>query len=355
MSQQTLRPRASTALTGTIHRGRFWSIVVHRRLLVVTLVLAALVILMGAIGMTMGRVSIPLPDVFRTVIGQEIDPTYTQVIHRIRLPRTLVGVLAGFALGISGAIFQSVSRNALGSPDVIGFTTGAATGAISQIVLFQAPANRVALGAILGGVLTAVVVYALSYKGGTGGGYRLVLTGIGVGAIMAALNNLLIIRGDLDNAITANLWMAGSLHAREWIHVYPVLIGVVVIVPIVLLLSRRLTLIEMGDDMARQLGVRVEPVRMAMVLCAVTLAALATGAAGPIAFVALAAPQIVRRLTLTRSLPVLSAGLMGAFILTFADMCTHMLPVHFNLPIGRATGIVGGIYLIWLLTRSKQV
>lgn len=346
---------SSTGITGSVHRGRFGSFIIHRRLLTVTVILAVLVIVLAGIGMTMGRVSIPLLDVARTVIGQDIDDAYTQVIHRIRLPRTLTAIFAGFALGVSGAVFQSVSRNALGSPDVIGFTTGAATGAISQIVLFQAPANRVALGAILGGVLTAIVVYLLSYKGGTGGGYRLVLTGIGVGAIMAALNNLLIIRGDLDNAVTANLWMAGSLNAREWHHVYPALIGVVVIVPIVLLLARRLTLIEMGDDMARQLGVRVEPVRLLMVLCAVILAALATGAAGPIAFVALAAPQIAKRLTRARSLPVLSAGFMGAFILVFADLCTHLLPTHFNIPIGRATGIVGGIYLIWLLTRSRQV
>ena len=152
----------------------------------------------------------------------------------------------------------------------------------------------------------------------------------------------------------ANLWLAGSLHARTWTHVYPVMIGVVVLLPVMMMLKRALTMIEMGDDIATQLGIRVERVRLAMIFFAVVLAAFATGAAGPIAFVALAAPQLVSRLRRSRSLSLCSSALMGALLILTADILVQWLPFQASVPIGRMTGIVGGLYLMWLLTRSKQ-
>ncbi|MBN8934526.1 MAG: iron chelate uptake ABC transporter family permease subunit, partial [Rhizobium pusense] len=141
------------------------------------------------------------------------------------LPRVLVAVFAGASLGVSGAVFQSVSRNPLGSPDVIGFTTGAATGALAQIVIFGGGPLAVALSAVLGGLVTATLVYLLSFKQGVTGGYRLVLTGIGAGATLNALNGLMLVKGSLDNAIAANLWLAGSLDARNWDHALTVVAG----------------------------------------------------------------------------------------------------------------------------------
>lgn len=169
--------------------------------------------------------------------------------------------------------------------------------------------------AIAGGVMTAIAVYLLSVKSGTVGRYRLVLTGIGVGSVLTALNGLLLVKGSLDSAITANLWLSGSLHAREWSHVFPVMCGVLVLLPLIKSLARSLQMLEMGDEIARQLGVVVEPIRLFMILAAVTLAALATGAAGPIAFIALAAPQLAARLRQTANIPLVSAGLMGACLL----------------------------------------
>jgi iron-siderophore transport system permease protein len=213
----------------------------------------------------------------------------------------------------------------------------------------------VALGAVAGGLLTAAVVYLLSRKGGVTGGYRLILVGIGVGAVLAAVNDLLLVVGDLDQAISANLWRAGSLDARTWTHALPVAVGTLVLVPLVLPLARRASLMEMGDDIAQQLGVRVERTRMLLMLAAVALTGFATAAAGPIAFVALAAPQLVVRLTRWRTMPVLSAAAMGACLLVLADVVTRLLPITAAVPIGRMTGIIGGLYLIWMLTRSKQV
>lgn len=322
--------------------------------IVVAFVLLALVCVISTYSMTLGKFSISLSQVVDAVLGIGEGGVKDRVILNIRLPKVLTAVFVGAALGISGAVFQSVSRNALGSPDVIGFTTGAATGAITQIVLFEQGPLAVALAAIVGGVLTAVIVYLLAIKSGVVGGYRLILTGIGIGSILSALNGLMLVKGNLDSAIMANFWLAGSLHARTWTHVYPVLIGVVFLLPIMMVLKRALSMIEMGDDIATQLGIRVERIRLSMIFFAVMLAAFATGAAGPIAFIALAAPQLVSRLRQSRTLSLFSSGLMGAVLVLTANVLIQWLPFQASVPIGRMTGIVGGIYLIWLLTRSKQ-
>lgn len=331
------------------------SIVVRPRLMIVTAALVLATIVLGVVAMTIGTLRIPFADVVAALFGQAESVQTEKVVQNLRLPRVVTALFAGAALGISGAVFQSVSRNALGSPDVIGFTTGAATGAIVQIVVFQADGVGIALGAVLGGLFTAVIVYVLSRKGRVSGGPRLVLVGIGVGAVLSAVNDLLLVSGSIDLATTANLWLSGSLDARKWIHALPVMIGVLVLAPLVAMLARRAALMEMGDDVSRQLGVPVERTRVGLMLLAVTLAGLATAAAGPIAFVALAAPQLVVRLTRSRSMPVFSAAAMGAALLVAADVLAQSLPITATLPIGRMTGIIGGIYLIWLLTRSKQV
>lgn len=352
-TQRSRRLRAA-GTTRQVVRWREFSFVFRTRPALVVLTLLGLAVLAAATAMTIGTFDLSIEDVFRILFGRGDGGAPERVVMNIRLPRVLTGLFAGAALGASGAVFQSVSRNALGSPDVIGFTTGAATGAIAQIVVFQGGPNQVALSAVLGGVLTAVVVYLLSFKNGSVGGYRLVLTGIGVGAVLSALNGLLLVRGSLDNAVAANLWLAGSLNARNYTHVYPVMIGVLILVPIIGFLGKRLSLMEMGDDVARQLGIAVGRTRLFAVFGAVLLAALATAAAGPIAFVALAAPQLVMRLNRSGEVPVFGAAAMGALMILLADLLSQLAPGGWNLPIGRMTGVLGGIYLIWLLTRWRQ-
>src|SRR5690606_19178427 len=177
--------------------------------------------------------------------GADPDSLEARVIWSIRLPRVAAALAVGAALGVSGAVFQSISRNPLGSPDIIGFTTGAATGAILQIVLMSQSAGSVSLSAVLGGLLTAVAVYALSLRAGATSSRRLILVGIGVGAMLAALNGLMLVKGNLDNAVVANLWLAGSLNGRTWAHAWPVLAGVLLLLPCLLWLASRLGLMEM--------------------------------------------------------------------------------------------------------------
>ncbi|HJC60461.1 MAG TPA: iron chelate uptake ABC transporter family permease subunit [Candidatus Dietzia intestinigallinarum] len=329
------------------------------RTITVTVTLIVTAVVLGAVGMTVGSSSLPIGDVVAALLngmtgGPDLGKA-SKIVLDIRLPRVVTTVFAGAALGLSGAVFQSVSRNALGSPEIIGFTTGAATGAITQIVIFDAGPVTVSLGAVSGGLATAVVVYLLSVKNRVTGGYRLILVGIGVGAVLQAANNLLLVTGDLDSAVTANFWLAGSLDARGWEHALPVMTGVLVAIPLLLALGRRATLMEMGDDTASQLGIRVERTRLQLIAVAVLLAALATAAAGPIAFIALAAPQLATRLTRAPGMPVLTAAVTGSALLLVADVLARSVPVLATAPIGRVTGVVGGLYLIWLLARTKQV
>ncbi|MFB9136683.1 FecCD family ABC transporter permease [Vibrio olivae] len=319
----------------------------------VSTLLFVLVAALGGVALTMGKFPISYTSLGNFLMGEETSRITERILMHIRLPRMLTAVFVGASLGAAGAVFQSISRNPLGSPDVIGFTTGAATGALVNIILLNNGVLGVALCAILGGMITAVVVYFLSLDKRQISSYRMILIGIGVGAILAALNGLMLVWGDIDSAITANLWLSGSLNARKWSDVASVGFGLLICIPVLKWSVRSLSLIEMGEDIAAQLGVAIERMRAISLFAAVILAALATGAAGPIAFIALAAPQLVRRVTRHHSVPVVSAALMGALLLLLADLLTQWAPLNLTLPIGQVTGIVGGIYLIWLLTRTR--
>lgn len=292
-------------------------------------------------------------EIFKSLLGDAANPTAERIIMRVRLPRLVTAIFVGASLGMAGSIFQSISRNALGSPDIIGFTTGAATGAIVQIILFNAGPFETALAAVLSGLGTAIIVFILALKGRTTGGYRLILIGLGVGAVLSGVNTVLLVAGDLDQAASAQLWLAGSLNTRTWAHAIPAAVGFFITVPIVVTYAQRISLIEMGDDAARQLGVSVETTRLIMVLVAVALTSVATAATGPIAFIALAAPQLVRRLTHAPGVPLIASAIMGAVLLVGADLFAQHFPFNIKMPIGLTTGLLGGIYLLWILSVKK--
>ena len=285
------------------------------------------------------------------VLSGEASPSATRSVLGRRLPRALTAALVGGLLGMSGAVFQSLSRNPLGSPDIIGFTAGAATAAVFQIVVLGGGMLATAAAAVIGGILTALAVYWLARRDGVSGGIRLVLVGIGVGAIVSALSALLIARADLDDAMLAQLWSAGSLTGRGWVHVVTLLLVAAVTVPVLCGLARPLALMEMGDDSAQGVGVRVERVRFLVMLVAVAIAAAATAAAGPIAFIAFAAGQISRRLAPVPGVLVGLSAVVGAVLLTAADLLAQHLDVGVRTPVGLVTSVLGGIYLLWLLAR----
>lgn len=299
-----------------------------------------------------GTITLRPDEVLAALFGQG-EAKDLLVIQKIRAPRVLTALGVGAALGAAGACFQSISRNPLGSPDIIGFTTGAATGAVAQIVLFNAGAWATGLAAMISGLITAAAVYVLSYSRRATGGQRLVIVGIGVGAMLGAVNTLLLSKGDADLAAQANLWLSGSLGGRSWADALMVGAALVVLLPLLMLHARSLTLLEMGDDTASALGIAAETVRRITIFAAVCLTAAATAAAGPIAFVALAAGQIIRQLIGSRQVPIAAAALTGALLLVACDVITQHLPLQAQVPIGLATSLAGGLYLLWLLTRSR--
>jgi len=327
-------------------------LVFFSRQMLTVILLILLCAALAVYGLGSGTLSLTPLQVIDALRG-EGPHNLTVIVTQWRLPRVVMALILGAALAASGAIFQSLMRNPLGSPDVIGFNTGAYSGVLVAIVLFNSAIAGITVGAMAGGLLTALVVYLLAWRNGVET-FRLIIVGIAVRALLVAGNTWLVISASLESALTAGLWSAGSLNGITWAKSLPVLGLIILAWALAALLSRRMHLLEMGDDMARALGVPVERTRLWLMLAGVGLTAAATAVAGPISFIALVAPQIARRLCPNQSQPLLIAGLTGALLLLAADVATQRLFLPYQLPVGVLTVSLGGIYLIGLLIRESR-
>jgi iron complex transport system permease protein len=327
------------------------SVKLRRRTLLVAALLVVVVLVLLVLGLSTGEFPVPPGDVLAVAFGTA-DPGTTFVVGTLRAPRALIAVLVGVAFGASGAIFQSLTQNPLGSPDVIGFTYGSATGGILAVLVGDGEPKTVAACAVVGGVLTAVAVYLLAYRGGLLP-FRLVLVGLGVGYTMLSVNAYLITRASLTDALVAQRWLLGSVNGADWTQVNALAAAFVVLMPCAALISRPLAAMEVGDDASRSLGMRLELLRPMIVLIGVALAAVATAASGPVGFVALTAPQISRRLTGAAGPGIVVAAITGAVLMLGADLTAQRL-LPKDLPVGLVTGLIGGAYLTWLLTSRRK-
>lgn len=327
--------------------------VVRVRPLVVCLVLGALAAAAFCFAIATGDYPISLGLVLRELSGSTDYQTWF-VVNQLRLPRAWTGFLVGAAFGVSGAVFQTVTRNALAAPDVIGITEGAGTAVVAGIVLgFGAGLGTQTLG-LLGGLLCALTIYLLAWKRGTTG-YRIILVGIGVSAICTSLTDFLMTQAYLFEAQQAMGWLVGNLNARGWEHVRPVGAALGVLLPVLLVLNRWLRTLQLGDDLAAGLGVPVHRARLALMLAAVGLVAFATAAAGPVLFVGLVAPQIAQRLAKAAAPPLIASGLAGALMVLVSDILAQRLTSGAQLPVGVVTGALGAPFLLWLLVRTNRV
>lgn len=326
---------------------------VDGRAVVVTVAVLAAALAVFVWSLTVGDFPLPVGDVVRSLLGDQNGGSHF-IIWTLRLPRGLTALLVGAAFGLSGAIFQRLVRNPLASPDLIGVNAGAAFGAVCVVILVEGKGTTVTAAALAGAVVTSLAVYLLAYRRGISG-YRLVLVGIGVSAFLVAGTEYLLTRGEIYEVQRAVVWLTGSLNGRSWDHVRPVSWALVVLVPTALVLARQLRLLELGDDLARSLGGRIERTRGLLLLVGVGLAATATAAAGPVTFVALAAPQIARRLVGRSSLGLLPAAACGALLMVAADLIGRRVFAPTELPVGVVTGVVGAPYLLYLLARSNRV
>jgi len=326
---------------------------VHARSVFVTVVVASVTFAVFAWSLAVGDFPVPLRDVLAALVGAGSDDA-SFIVRTLRLPRGLTAVLVGAAFGLSGAIFQRIARNPLASPDIIGVNAGAAAAAVFVIVVLGGTSTDVAAGALAGATVTALAVYLLAHRRGLTG-YRLVLVGIGVTAMLGSITRYLLTRAEIVDAQRATVWLTGSLNARGWEHVRPMTVVLLVFVPVALVTARSLRILELGDDTAGALGVRVEVSRGALLLTGVALAAVSTASAGPIAFVALVAPQVARRLTGGRALALVPAAMCGALLLVASDLLARRLFAPTELPVGVFTAILGAPYLLFLLARANRI
>jgi iron complex transport system permease protein len=330
----------------------------RRRQLAVPLLVLAVLVLTAAASLGRGDFPISVPDVLRALVGAG-DHTQRFIVLQLRAPRIVVGVLVGLALGISGALIQTFARNPLASPDVLGVTGGAAVGAVAVVVLGGSTTAGGLLGgfgvpaaALAGGLLMALLVFALAWRAGVDG-YRLVLVGIGLSAMAQAVVNYLLTRSRIQDTSVANVWLTGSLNGRGWDQALPLALALLVLLPAALALSRVLAALQFGDETARGLGVRVPLAQAVTVVVAVALAAFAVSAAGPILFVALVVPQIAVRLAGGSRPPLLASGLLGALLVVASDLLARTA-LSTSFPVGVVTSIVGAPYLLWLLVRGRR-
>lgn len=339
---------SAQVVSGFLVRAGRASLRIDVRSVLVTVLLLVALAAASAYTLSTGEFELPLSEVLAALAGQG-DRWSDFVVNTQRLPRVTVGLLVGAALAVSGALLQRLTRNSLGSPDFIGITQGASAGAVLAIIVVNGSMAEIALGGLIGGLATAVAVYLLAFRGGVSG-YRFILIGIGVSALLLALNTYLITRATWQEALQAQAWLVGTLNDRSWNEATLVGVTLAVLVPLALVLYRRLTLLELGDDTARALGVGVEWTRLLLLIASVALASVATAACGPITFVALTAPQLVQRLTRSTGPGLLPSAAMGALLLVISDLAVQRLFQPVPLPVGVATGVFGGGYLLWLLS-----
>jgi iron complex transport system permease protein len=317
----------------------------------VTVVLAAITLGMLLLALCVGGTFYRPDEVLRVLAGQLV-PGASFTVGELRLPRALTGALAGLAFGLSGVTFQTMLRNPLASPDIIGITSGASAAAVFAILVLGLSGPVVSGIAVVAALVVAASIYGLARRGTELGG-RLILIGIGVGAMLHALVSYLLLRADPFAVAGALRWLTGSLNSVFWEAIPPLAIAVAVFGPVLAIASRRLQALELGDQTATSLGVHVDRTRLLLVLCAVGLAAFATAATGPIAFVAFLAGPIAARLVGPGASRVLPAALIGAILVLVSDEIGQFA-FDTRFPVGVVTGVLGAPYLIYLLIRTNR-
>jgi iron complex transport system permease protein len=347
------RTGAGGAAPTTVTRARS---VLVRRARLVTGTLAVVLAGVFALAMSVGDVQVSAADTVRVLTGRigEADDFVTwYAIHELRLPRAFAGMLVGMSFGLSGVIFQTLVRNPLASPDIIGIVPGASAAAAFCILMLHWSGSAVSAGALGGALAAAATIYLLAWRRAVST-YRMVLAGIGMAAGMNALVSFLMTRAEVIEAQKALVWITGSLSGSSLESVRTLAAVLAVLIPVALLLARPLRSLQLGDDAARALGTRVELSRLGLVLVAVALAAVAVAAAGPIAFVALMSGPIAHRLLRGSGVGFVAAALVGALVTMLADLIAQNLLGGNPLPVGVVTGAVGAPYLAWLLLRANR-
>lgn len=334
---------ARSLASGRKKRARqYWALVTLLAIAVITVWFASLMI---------GETFYSLRDVLAVVMGETV-PGASFTVGTLRLPRATVALFVGLAFGIAGTIFQTMLRNQLASPDIIGISASASAAGATGIIMFGMGQTSVSIMSTIASLAVALAIYVLSMKSGFTG-TRMILIGIGCAAIMQAWTSYVLSHAAAWDLPTATRWITGSLNTMTWERGIPVILTVIVLAPIMVACSHLLSVLGLGDDLARGLGVRLTLTRVVLFVGAVVLIALATAATGPIAFVAFMAGPVASRIFKPGRPLVLPAGLIGALLVLVADLAGQYL-FGTRYPAGVITGAIGAPFLIYLLTRSSR-
>ena len=326
--------------------GRRLNIVIDTRAATVALVAGALTIVLGVVALALGDFPLSVSQVAGAFTGETTGIERTVVLEW-RLPRAAAAVVFGAALAVSGAIFQTITRNPLASPDIIGLANGSFTGMLIALLALGGSWPLLTAGSLIGGIAAAAVIFVLSNRGGLQG-FRFIVVGIGVSAMLASLNTWMLLRAETDTALFASAWGAGTLNTVTAATVVPATVCVVVLVAVLPAVTPALHQLELGDDLATATGASVGRARVGGIAIGVALVSVVTAVAGPIAFVALAAPQVTRRLARSAGIPFVATAAVGGLLLLASDLVAqHVVPL--TVPVGVVTVVVGGAYLVWLL------
>ncbi|MFT3660522.1 MAG: iron chelate uptake ABC transporter family permease subunit [Gordonia sp. (in: high G+C Gram-positive bacteria)] len=317
------------------------------------LVLATTLIALWSLGIsTTDSPNLGFGEIFAILAGQESGPGATRVVAAA--PAVIVAVLGGISLALSGAIFQTVTRNPLGSPDIIGFTTGAYTGALIAMLVFGLGSAGTTIGALIGCLGTGLIVYLLGMRGGTGN-YRFIVVGIGISAMLVSFNGYLVATANVQNAGSAAAWGMGNLRNLTMTDTVPVFVVLAVLLPVLAVVTPRMRMFELGADSAQSKGVDTDSTELLLLVVGVGFAAATTAVVGPIAFVALVAPQLAARLTPSAGIPLITSAAVGATLLVSSDAIARtVLAPTTQLPVGVVTTALGGVYLLFLLMAQAR-
>jgi len=341
-------------MTLRIRSGRI-SFLLEKRSIVVLAVLLLLFLAILVTGLSVGSTFISPIEVIKHLVGVG-SGEHEFTIDKLRMPRMLLAMLVGAALGVSGLILQGIIRNPLGSPDIIGITGGASFTAVAFITYLAGTVSIrwLPLAAIAGAACMTILIYLLSWKKGVTP-IRLVLIGIGMAAAMSALTTMMLVLGDAYSATKAYVWMTGSVYGANWNDVHAMLYWVLAFIPLALFFSKTANLQEMGDQVSAGLGVRVQLHRTILLITSAALAGSAVAFAGAISFVGLIAPHIARKLV-GRSfgglVPV--SALVGGMIVVLADIVARTAFLPLDVPAGVFVSGIGAPFFIFMLYRNRH-
>ena len=361
---ETQRLRGQSAAAGQDSQGDsqppsgYWhltagraSLLLERRALAVNLLLLALLLAASAAYLMAGSIPVSASELIRALAGDgEVVTAF--VIHDLRLPRLVAAWLTGAAFALAGCLMQTLARNRLATPGIIGIDNGATAFAVASVVGLGVSLAPPAM-ALTGAATAAAITFGLA-SGGDTRGYRFIVAGIGIGAVFGAITQLLLARVPIDTANAAYPWTVGTLNARPGSAVSVLALGLAIGLPLALALGRSLSLMRFSDAVAAGLGVRLRRRRAQVLALSVLLTALAVAVAGPVGMVGLIGPEIARSLSSSRGVPLAASALAGALVMVLADLAGRVLLAPIELPVGIVTAIVGGPWLLWILLRPAS-